>query len=256
MLILGYRQPQPKHLLTTSGPAGTVSTDGHHMDAKGQEQICGDLSLRPRSPVATASARGRRWDLISSLHLVQLVSRAAPKAETASGPAVCSQFSHLHISQHLSNNELLMPKASSLTKYYFPLHPAEAEARWLGESSGKKGLCPAMSTGSCSLFRNSIEIRSIPEAKSTPAWHTWGSSHESTAELPSHRRLSKPQHSSLGSLQPHCGSEGTPASLPTAGWWVQYKLHWGKGTTFSNPVSHLNHCCRVNSKENLQRSLP
>lgn len=115
------------------------------------------------------------------------MSRAAPKAETASGPAVCSQFSHLHISQHLSNNELLMPKASSLTKYYFPLHPAEAEAQWLGESSGKKGLCPAMSTGLRSLFRNSIEIRSTPEAKSTPAWHTWGSSHESTAELPSHR---------------------------------------------------------------------
>lgn len=27
------------------------------------------------------------------------------------------------------------------------------------------------------------------------------------------------------------------------------KLHWGKGSTFSNPVSCLNHCCRVNFME-------
>lgn len=60
MFILGYGQSQPKHLLTTPGPAGTASPRGHHMDAKGKEQIHGDLSLRPRSPVVTASAGGRR----------------------------------------------------------------------------------------------------------------------------------------------------------------------------------------------------
>lgn len=89
--------------------------------------------------------------LTSLLRRVQLVSGAAPKLETASGAAVCSQFSHLCISQHLSNNELLLPKASSLTKYFFPLHPEEAEAWWLGESSGKMGLCPAIATDPCSL---------------------------------------------------------------------------------------------------------
>lgn len=46
MFILGYRKLQPKHILTTPGPAGTASTHGYHMDAKGQEQIHGDLSLR------------------------------------------------------------------------------------------------------------------------------------------------------------------------------------------------------------------
>lgn len=151
MFILGYRQPQPKHLLTIPGPAGTASTHGHHMDAKGQEQIHGDLSLRAHSPVVTASARGRTWALICSLRWVHLVSGAAPKPEMASGPAACSQFPHLYISQHLSNNELLMPKASSLTKCFFLLHPAEAEAQQLEESSGKMGLCLTMASGPCSL---------------------------------------------------------------------------------------------------------
>lgn len=132
----------PKHLLITPGPAATASTRGHHMDAKGKEQIHGSV---PQTTFPSGDS------LTSLLRQVQLVSGAAPKLETASGAAVCSQFSHLCISQHLSNNELLMPKASSLTKYFFPLHPEEAEAWWLGESSGKMGLCPAIATDPCSL---------------------------------------------------------------------------------------------------------
>ncbi|RMC15444.1 hypothetical protein DUI87_07635 [Hirundo rustica rustica] len=45
MLILGYGQTQPKHRLTTPGPARTVSIHSHHMDAKGQEQIHGDPQI-------------------------------------------------------------------------------------------------------------------------------------------------------------------------------------------------------------------
>lgn len=237
MFILGSRQPQPKHLLTAPGPAGTASTHGHHRDAKGQEQIHGDLSLRPYSPVATASARGRRWDRSSWQHLVQLLSGAAPKAETAWGPAACSQFSHLHLSQHLSNNELIMPKASSLTKYYFPLHPAEAEARWLGKSSGTKGLYPAMATGPCSLL--GIHRDEV---------HPWGKVHPSLV----HKGHQPWTH--CRAALPHTGDSANHIILLWAHSSLlshSIKLHWGKGSTFSNPVPCLNHPCRVNYMKRL-----
>lgn len=68
-----------------------------------------------------------------------------------------------------------------------------------------------------------------PRGKVHPSPAHVGQQPWATAGLPSHRRLSKPQHSSLGSLQPPCQSEGTPAFLSTAGWWVQYKTPLRQG---------------------------
>ena len=70
MFTFGYGQPRPQHLPAllvaagpsrpAPGPAGTASTHGRCMAAKGQGWLHGDLSLGPPSLVATASLGDRR----------------------------------------------------------------------------------------------------------------------------------------------------------------------------------------------------
>lgn len=61
-----------------------------------------------------------------------------------------AQFSHLCLSQHLSNNKLLTMKACSLTKYFFP-PSCRGMVSWgeLCAGPGQPRLCPGMAASEC-----------------------------------------------------------------------------------------------------------
>lgn len=98
------------------------------------------------------------------------------------------------------------------------------------------------------LVGSAIEMRS-PEARSTPAWHMWAAAMNPVQSCTPTAGSANHSISLWVHFGPTAGQRALQLPFPQLADECSMKLHSGKGSTFSHPVSCLNHHCRVNFME-------